>query len=198
MTNRRCIRKLLAVALAAALVNSASAAQFNSCSSVPGAAPGSFQVPFGGHAQTNIIAAVPTVDTLGFARIESADNQIRMTCGIRGTLTSVVPTLPPSPPGFTATFVSHAVCPDHSQLDFDVATVVSIVAACPDGVNTIGNVSEQGDITGSVGAVQGAVGRIQLNGVSACGLQELDISGFLCLTDAQYRALKQLKQGNDN
>jgi hypothetical protein len=190
--NGRCIRKVLAAALAATLASPALSAKFNACSSVPGAAPSSFQVDFAGHAVTNITGVVPTVDTLGFARIESADNQIRMTCGLRGTIVAVVPT----PGGFNATFVSHAVCPEHSQLDFNVATVVTVTGLCPDGVTTIGNVSEQGDISGSVGAVRGAVGHIELNGVSACGLQELDISGFLCLTEPQYKALKALKQGN--
>ena len=193
-TNGRCIRKVLVAALAAALGNPVLAANFNACSSVPGAASGSFQVDFGGHAVTNIVAVVPTVDTLGFARIVSLDNQIRMTCGIRGTITAVVPTAT----GFNATFVSHAVCPEHSQLDFNVATVVTVTGFCPDAVNTIGSVSEQGDIHGSVGPATGAVGRIQLNGVSACGLQELDISGFLCLTQQQYTALKSLKQGGEN
>jgi hypothetical protein len=192
-TKGRCTRHVLVAALAVAMGNPALAANFNACSSVPGAAPGSFQVDFGGHAVSNIIEAIPTVDTLGFARIQSADNQIRMTCGLRGTLTAIVPT---SPTSFNATFLSHAVCPEHSQLDFNVATVVNVTGLCPDGVNTISDVSEQGDIHGSAGPVSGAVGRIQLNGVSACGMQELDIAGFLCLTEPQYRALKALKEGN--
>ena len=188
-------RTALGAALAIAIANPALAAKpVNACTDVPGALPGSSLVYFTGEAITNIVNNPAPVDiapnTLGTATIATTDHKIRLTCGIRGTIVNATPT----PTGIDAVFLSHAVCADHSQLDFNVQTTVTFTlppsAACPGGV---GNVHEEGDILGSVGTVRGTVGRIELNGISACGLQELAIKGFLCLTAEQQSALKDLK-----
>jgi len=185
-------RTALGAALAFAIANPALAAKPAACTDVPGALPGSSLVYFTGEAITNSVNSPTDVspNTLGTATIKTIDHKISLVCGIRGTVVGLNPT----PTGIDALFVSHAVCPDHSQLDFNVQTTVTFTTpptlTCPGG---IGNVHEEGAILGSFGTVKGAVGSIQLNGISACGLQELDISGFLCLTAEQQRALKDLK-----
>ena len=113
---------------------------------------------------------------------------------MRGTITEFDPS---GFPVIEARFFSHAVCGDHAQLDFDVATTVTFVSAsCPSGsyfpapYGTIGLVEEQGALIGTFGAFNGATGTIALSGTSACGLQDLDITAHVCLTQEQIKALK--------
>src|SRR5258706_9120040 len=71
-------------------------------------------------------------NSLGIAAIKSADGSMKLKCGLRGTITGQHFTSF-NPPTIQAQFLSHVVCPDHSQLDFDVATTVVVGAGtCPD------------------------------------------------------------------